>query len=354
MRAVVLGAGVVGASVALAAKAAGFDVTVMAERRMTDTDAAADPLFASAFPAASTIPHSVPGSDFLELAKASNAVFEALSLLPSSGVRRQRHFELWETEPVEPAYGRALTDWIDIRNYARPIPIRRQGAKALYGYTFKMFFADMPVYAATLDSGLEKSGIAFLRRQINETAIASLEAEIVFDCLGAGAASVFPDLPSGFLYRGILLKFACDGLYAERATGEPISYNYTPPHAVYPAPNGGTWDVYFYPREGSLVLGGTRQQGTIDPITGAFSGAPYEGRVIEKDGVPRFRRRYWNSILRIDPATHRACALPESFTALIGYRHVCMAHRKTLGSLSNGASRAGAASSIVWASAARA
>ena len=55
----VLGGGILGLTSAIALKIAGYRVTVYTEKEISDPNATSDPLFASAYPAASVIPHTV-------------------------------------------------------------------------------------------------------------------------------------------------------------------------------------------------------------------------------------------------------------------------------------------------------
>jgi glycine/D-amino acid oxidase-like deaminating enzyme len=63
-RLIVLGAGVLGATVAITLRLAGHDVRVVTEKQIGDSNSQRDPSFASAYPTASIIPQSVALNPF--------------------------------------------------------------------------------------------------------------------------------------------------------------------------------------------------------------------------------------------------------------------------------------------------
>ncbi len=320
-KAIILGSGYIGSTVALCAKAAGYDVQIITDQRISLSRAGANPRFASGYPAASILPHSVAANDMGELMAYSQTMFKALENTGDAGVRSQRHFELWEAPLAkEPNYLSSLRNAGGLEEFPEFALPKRKGAENIYGYGFNIFFADMPCYGEWLNGQVDKQGIEVIEQNLMPNNVADLKADIIFNCLGIGAARVFPELSPGFVVQGMLLQFACDDLYVERNTGQPVSLNYIPQQEIYPAPDGSTWDVYFYPRQKSIILGGTRQVMTINPATGKVSGDTYTGETIKVEGIdiPRPMLDLNRELIR--QMTGRE--LPEIYEPLVGYRHI--------------------------------
>lgn len=274
----VLGAGVLGLTVAISARLLGNEVTIYSQKRISDANAQQDPLFASAYPAASIIPHSV-GKASLELVRASDSIFEQLGQVSGAGVRLQRHFELSESGVKKPDYASALRAF---KEHVGDAPIQREGGALASGFSFDCYFCNMPVYGPWLETFSRTIGVVHERREVDRTWLAGLSADLVVNCLGVGASKVYEDIAPGLVLRGLLLL--CPYAQPDR----PIaSYNYTPDFSAYPGFGGQAADVYFYPRVGHCILGGTRQQGRIDPVSGAFvAEEPLRAELIDVCGEP--------------------------------------------------------------------
>jgi len=310
----VLGAGVLGLTVAISAKALGHDVTIIARRCVGDVDAQADPTFASAFPAASIIPHTVSDSQLSKLFDVADKIYSAFRNFRKAGVRLQHHMELFEVEYSLPDYRDALREFKIVPRGLSPI--LRDGVHRVSGYSFDCFFCDMPMYGPWLVQMSEDLGISFERRTVTSDTIAELRTDAVVNCLGAGAHKVYEDIGPGVFFRGVLVTCPM----ATRSQ-DVTSYNYTPEFAIYPGFGGKAADVYFYPRTGHCVLGGTRQPGTLDPKTGAFVPAePLRCEVVAINGVdvPRpiidLNRQFVRQLT--------GTTLSGPFSPLIGYRHL--------------------------------
>ncbi|HVZ99895.1 MAG TPA: FAD-dependent oxidoreductase [Caulobacterales bacterium] len=270
-----------GLTVANSLRLLGHEVQIISEQEMSDAAAQRDPKFASAFPAASIIPHTVDTEDLKQLVSGSDKIFEVLADMQSTGVRLQRHFELSENASPVPEYARLLRGFQIHESGSDTVPIRRSGATSVHGVSFNCFFCNMPRYGPWLDKlrgGLE---VAVERRHLTVSTLRRIKAEVIVNCLGAGASSVFAELSPGISVRGILLL--CD---YDAPNAPPQSYNYTPDYSVYPGSDGEPADVYFYPREGQCILGGTRQRGTVAHDTGQFiPDQPLQGELTSVFGV---------------------------------------------------------------------
>jgi len=320
-QAIVLGAGFIGSTIALCAKSAGYEVQIITEQQIKPADSNSDPRFASAYPAASILPHFSASEDNFRLMQDGQAVFAEIQKHADTGVRSQRHFDLWE-EPFtqDLPYLKHCQDYQDIGGFTDIALPKRAGAQGLYGYGLTIFFADMPTYGKWIKKQIEEQDIKIIHQKLTSGSVADLKADIIFNCLGIGAPHVFPELGPGFVMRGILLRFPCDDIYAERNTKRPVSYNYIPEKNVYPSPDSNPWDLYFFPRQTSIIIGGTRQIMIMDPDTGEVSGPSYPGETFSYHGIDIPKPILDLNRELILQMTGRA--LPETFEPLVGYRHL--------------------------------
>jgi|GEM_PF-366680 len=262
----VLGGGVVGFTVACTLRASGLRVSLIAEQFLLDDRGRENPAFSSAYPAASVIPHSVGDVDISDLFVASQSFFSSLVTSKIPGVRTQRHFELSEHEDRLPDYTHQLKNLVHLRSGSSEIPTKRSGASKVSGFAFDCYFCDMPVYSRWLHGLATRLGVSFHRRTIGPTFHLECRDDAIINCLGGGGTVVFADTPVCDAVRGVLV--VAD--YHAYEGSPPRSYNYTPTYAVYPGQRGQPFDVYFYPRSGNCILGGTRQHGKYDYAAHAF------------------------------------------------------------------------------------
>lgn len=309
----VLGGGILGLTTSIVLKLAGYDVSVYTAKEISDSNATSDPLFASAYPAASVIPHTVRADRLETLVEDSGVTFLALLKAPDSGVRIQRHWELSENELETPDYVDALKDFRRFDD--SEIPVRRRGARHVSGYSFDCFFCDMPIYGRWIQKTVQSLGIQVLRTQITHGWKPQNPADYYVNCLGAGAARVFEDLQTGSLVRGILLLAEYTPM-----DGPISSYNYSPPASVYPSfDEMGASDVYFYPRSEYAVLGGTRQRGQL--IENEFvADSTMDVPLIELHGVSVPKPIVDLNAELIEQLT--GSTIGKIVHALVGYRHL--------------------------------
>lgn len=261
---IVIGAGVSGTTTALTLQLLGYETEIYTDKAVTDTiNKRANPEFASLFPSASVIPHSVYSSRLKELFLRSQSFFYELRKLTFPGVTIHKHYEIFESEPVQPDYCNWMLnlqtlDEIDDKQ----IP-RRPGISKLYGWAFDCIFADWALYMPSLYECYEQAGGTITRQKLAPGDIPELAANTVINCSGTGSPVLFDD-PSDqqLIQRGHLLHKTGTPLLTN-ADNEIISYNYTPSSSIYADSKGNPCDVYCYPRKDGWVLGGSRQTGEL-------------------------------------------------------------------------------------------
>ncbi|MDX1503333.1 MAG: FAD-dependent oxidoreductase [Thermoanaerobaculia bacterium] len=284
-RIAVLGGGVIGLTTALTLELSGLSSRIVARERLDRlasrlAPAARPPRLASLHAAASVLPHSVDDPRTAALTAASLPLLAALCR-PGGPVRRQLHYEVFETPPAAPPYLAALPDLesLDDPAVAAAAP-RRRGAAALHGWRFRTFFCDGPRYLVLLAELYRRAGGRFEERALERAALPRVGADLLVDCLGAGSVELFGDPSPPRWLLGRWLRVTAPEAPATRQGG-PVSYNYTPTPAVYPVGDpgsaGGTraGDVYAYPRADGWILGGTREPVELPPgVAGREAIAP--------------------------------------------------------------------------------
>lgn len=280
----IIGGGVSGMTTAIALQLIGFE-TVCYVKQLVGNKINENPFFASQYPAASVIPHSVYTEGLEQLFPASQSMFERLHPLHRFHITKHRHYELFEFEKELPAYCADLLKLSVINDgYDEPIPQRKEAEK-LRGWSFDCYVAEWPQYIHQLYSYYRQLGGHIQQREIRRDEIASLPAEIVVNCAGVGALELAGDPASAQLIRGHLVHIYNQPLIRNK-NDQIVSYNYTPGSSVY-SNSGEAADVYFYPINGRWILGGSRQYGSVDEH-GSWQGETYED-VININGkeVPR-------------------------------------------------------------------
>jgi glycine/D-amino acid oxidase-like deaminating enzyme len=236
----VLGAGVVGLATALTLQRAGRRVTIYAETSPPETTS---DIAAAIWGPTTLFEESRVGDAFLEqfvrAARLSHEVFARTAQIARSGVRPLRKWLLGREEPKMAArigadLYRGLTSDPD--------------AAALFGAggatRHEAFMIDPERYLPGLIAGFEAAGGRIVRRWFESVdEVAALPERAVVNCTGLGARALFGDeelIP----VRGQVTLFK----------GQPgIDYCYA-------------WErddgiLYFYPREDTLLLGGTMGYG---------------------------------------------------------------------------------------------
>lgn len=251
-----------------------------------------DPRFASLYPAASVIPHSIEaGGRLKSLFTATQKIFAHLARRGFPGVERHRHYEVFEFPRDMPAYV-SLLDRPGAIDPDDPFLPRRDRTGKLHGWVFDCWFTEWPRYMPALCRAYRQAGGRLLRREVDRGELSGLSEDILVNATGVWSPGLFgrPAHASGEegrpVEQGHLVSLPGAPLHRNDA-GDILSYNYTPRPEVYADPSGEACDVYFYPRSDGWVIGGSRIEGMLTE-DGTFEG-PDPGQTVEVDGleVPR-------------------------------------------------------------------
>lgn len=262
---IIIGGGVSGITTALTLELLGFDTTILAAKTAREIDNKNNhPEFASLFPSASVLPHSVYSNRLKDLFQLSQSTFYELRKQVFPGLTTHRHFEIFEFETTEPDYCNWLMNWTPIDEMEEEAVPRRPQSPQLYGWAFDCIFADWSLYYPALTGLYEDIGGNIEIKKLEADDIENLPADIVINCSGTGGPELFDDpVEEHLLLRGHLLHDANRPLVTN-AGNEIISYNYTPLPSVYADSEGRACDVYCYPRKDGWILGGSRQAGLLN------------------------------------------------------------------------------------------
>lgn len=133
--------------------------------------------------------------------------------------------------------------------------------KVQSGWKFDCFFAGWSIYFPALLEQFFENGGTLEISDLSLEAIENLPSEIVINCSGAGASTLF-EQNNPAVYRGHLVHIF-DAPFLNNPSNKTVSYNFSPGQQ--------TPDVYCYPRKDGWILGGSRQKGTLDEA-GAWKG----------------------------------------------------------------------------------
>ena len=279
----VVGGGVLGITTGVLLQMLGAKVRLFTTRR-ADRDIAqpTDPRFASLFPAASVIPHSVALENAEEIFAASAEMFAALHRHLPETVRRQWHYEIFEGPPPPRAAYLDLLSEVELlgTGHARPSPLRRSPTVSTSGWRFRMFFVETPRYLEMLFRLFEHLGGEVVLRTLRHHELGLLPVDALVVCAGMGGPELLGSRQDKCFEAGYLVHLP---LGLGDLPGDPASYNYTPEASLHPGSGGVAMDVYAYPRRHSLVLGGTRLAG-VEEATGQLVLDPYRGETIAIEG----------------------------------------------------------------------
>ena len=279
----IIGAGVNGLTTGLALQLLGYQTVCYTAHEPTLNAKESDPAFASRFPAASMLPHSVFTERLETLFADSQAIFRKLLDEPEAGLHINRHYELFEFDVPEPQYAGLLDQYETLTKIAPSDELpHRKGAQQLSGRTFECLFADWPVYYPQLLKWYKETGGSIEKRQLDTDDLREMPGEVVVNCSGQWAPELVKDPVSTSLIIGVTLRM--DVPRSKLPEKQITSYNYTPGKEHYTHSNGDPVDVYCYPRKNGWILGGTRLKGWFDQ-KGQWMGETQKGPSQQIDGI---------------------------------------------------------------------
>lgn len=221
----VLGGGVSGLTCAVALRARGHDVTLVAERL--------PPLTTSNVAAAFWYPYKAdPPERVLGWARTSHARFAALSSQPAAGIRVLEAIEVLRAPAPRPW-------WADAVPSLRAAPAGRLPAGFEHGWAFDAPVIDTRRYLPFLRAWFERDGGVVEQRRLDD--LAQVTAPILVNCTGLGARELCGDTGL-FAIRGQLVHVEDPGL-----------------DAVYIDEDDPRGIAYIVPRGDDCVLGGTAE-----------------------------------------------------------------------------------------------
>ncbi|SMO68292.1 FAD-dependent oxidoreductase [Fodinibius sediminis] len=262
---IIIGSGVSGLTTAYVLQLLGYDTIIYTDKMVEKIDRKnAHPDFASLFPSASVIPHSIHSDRLRSLFNTSQSLFYTLLNASFPGIERRRHHELFEIPKKPPKY-LAWMDNVCLLDSGSQTAIApgRPGIQVTAGWSFDCLFADWPVYFPALKERYLKQGGTIHSRKLHPEDISRLPAAHIVNCSGLGSRLLFDDPAPHLLLRGHLLYREGAPLLRTSKGGPVQSYNYTPTPGVYAQADGSACDVYCYPRRDGWILGGSRQQGVL-------------------------------------------------------------------------------------------
>lgn len=291
----ILGAGVIGLSSALTAAYCGWNVEILTEKKFSDADAKdkENYNFSSLYAAASILLHSIAKGDNIDaLMDCSDLIFEKLAKNKKTGIRHQNHLEMYDVDNcklAKPHYLKSLRNVKSLNHLTKDASIiQRNKNVPVEGYSFDVWFADMPSYSIWLENRVREQNIKFTEQTLTSSNVQALikNSAVVINCLGAESINVFPGaLDTGFYIEGSLLHYPNPetGPLFNQKTNNFLSWNYTPLPEIY-SMNGERSDVYFYPRYNDFILGGTRRVGQINKKTGEVTWENLDLEMCEVEG----------------------------------------------------------------------
>lgn len=262
----IIGAGVSGITTGIVLQLLGYQTHIISKDRADAPNNPNDPVFASLYPAASIIPHSIFADDVLSYFRDSQRIFAFLCKKDADGISLNQHFEVFEYEKETPPYAPLMNNFRRIdktwhREDAVPL---RSATEELSGWTFDCFFADWPIYMPMLFRWYAELGGEITIQELTPQHLDRLTSPII-NCSGLGARTLFHDFGSNKVLKGHLVHIRGAPTITNKL-GQTISYNYNPQATVYADAAGSTQDVYCYPRNDGWIIGGSRLEGSVDSI----------------------------------------------------------------------------------------
>ena len=146
---VIIGGGVSGVTTGIVLRLLGHPTRILCRHWLGDTDQpaqphAGEPRFASQYPAASIIPHSVSIADEGWHMRTNLRFFEALQFTSTAGVRKQRHYEVYESPEPIASYAQGMVGYraLPADGSGEPGAPRRADDVPIYGWSFQTLIAE--------------------------------------------------------------------------------------------------------------------------------------------------------------------------------------------------------------------
>lgn len=256
----IIGAGVSGLTTAFILNNKGWDVTIFSKD--DPRTAVLHPEFASLYPAASIIPHSVYSDELLDLFKVSNTYFNSLWEQKFPGVSINEHFEVFAFDQALPDYAKLLKNLQIWDNFNHGFHPEHPEYAIKSGWKFSGFFADWGIYFPELIDRTLDQGVHFQKKELQSEDLSALPFDHIINCSEIGSVKLFGD-KNDLIYRGHIL-YIKDAPQLFNPQNDSVSYNFSPDLTTYQSTSGTLQDVYCYPRSDGWVLGGSRQEGRID------------------------------------------------------------------------------------------
>lgn len=287
----IVGGGVIGITTGLALQLAGYETVLYCEKRADQLRqlGTLDPTFASLYASGSVIPHSTKIDEQAKILSVSVACFSHLARAGLTGLRFQRHYELWEQQVPLPEYLSNLQNVVILPENGEGFSHapRLKKATNIYGWYFDCLFSEATPYLSEIFNLYELFGGTTVQLKVSNQLLPP--HEVIINCSGFGTRELFDDPSPTSLARGILVYVNTPTPPLSKFDNHLFSYNYVPGKDTYQRADGSAADVYSYPRSDALVLGGTRDRGDIDKSTGEWIGeeSPNDKVRISGIDVPR-------------------------------------------------------------------
>lgn len=280
----ILGGGVSGVTTGLVLRLLGHDTCLYTAQRADVMQGQHAPRFASLYPAASVLPHTVQLAHVARHMRVTQRFFEVLRQSGTSGVRLQRHVEAFESPQPDPPYAPAMRDFERLPPDGRGAPglPSRPGAEAVFGWRVRCYFAETPTYLPRLYALYDAAGGAVTSQTLTRETLHALPEDVWVNALGASGPDLFDDPRPATVLRGCLVHVDPPGPMPPDSAVQ--SYNYTPSPEVYPTAEGAPGGLYVYPRTDAWVLGGSKRPGAFD-AAGRWTGPPLAASSRTIDGV---------------------------------------------------------------------
>jgi len=255
----VIGSGVSGVTSAILLQNFGFDVTIYSKSLFYRDNN--DPNFASLFPSASIIPHSVYHSNLNKIFSNSNSLFSKLDRLSFPGLTVHEHFELYGYKTEIPDYAELIPEFESISDTSWTP--KHPKIETKHGIQFNCFFADWKIYFPYLIKLFNRLGGKIIKQNIDLNSLHRLSEEIIINCSGVGSHKLKEEPSNPLVLKGHLVNILDTPLLTS-PKGNTVSYNFTPGSDIYSDSSNNPLDVYCYPRTNDWILGGSRFKGSLD------------------------------------------------------------------------------------------